>query len=192
MRTRLLVVLATALLLVGVGGGVASAQRADLRDARGDVWRSDFSGHTEPAPQSRTGDVRRALFVHGSARIVIRQRFVDLRRIGDYALFTVRIQTGANLYRELRVEASRHGWRGTAKVFNRRGDRVGCDASHQIDYAKNVVVMSLPRSCLKFPKRIRATAGSYRANRKRAVFLMDNPHNGRATSTAWTRWLRTG
>jgi hypothetical protein len=192
MCTRLLAVLTTALLLVGVAGGSASAQEADLHDARGDMWRSDFSGYTEPAPRTRTGDVRRALVTHGHSKVVIRQRFVDLRRIGDYSLFTARIQTGAKLYRELQVEASRHGWRGTAKVFNRRGDRVACDAGHQIDYARNVVVMSVPRSCLNNPNRVRATAGNYWAHRQRGVFLMDNPHDERATSNAWTRWIRTG
>jgi hypothetical protein len=192
MRTRLLAALTTALLLVGSAGGAAHAARVDLPDARGDVWRIDYTGDTSRAPQTRTGDVRRASFVHSRSRVLVRQRFVDLRRVGAYSLHTVRVQTPSKRYREMQVEADRNGWSGTVKVFNRRGDRVRCDAGHNIDYTRNVVVMSIPRSCLGDPRRVRATATSYWAHQRRRAFLTDNPHNERAGAKTWTRWLRAG
>ncbi len=192
MRTRLLAVLTTALLLVGVAGGVAEARSVAVSDARGDMWRTDFEGDIEKAPDTRTGDVRRAVFAHGRSNIVIHQRFVDLRHIGEYSLFTARIENGAKRYREVRVEAGPRGWQGTAKVFDRHGNRVGCRAGHRIDYVKNVMVMSVPRACLNTPNRVRVTARSYWAHEQQDVFLMDNPHNRRAAARTWTRWLRAG
>lgn len=191
MRTRALAVLTAALLLVGATAGVAGAREVALRDPAGDMWRMDFAGDTEQAPDTRVGDVRRAVFRHGRSNIVIRQNYVDLRRVGEYTLYLARIQSGSKTYREVQVEAGPHSWRGAVKVFNRRGDRVSCDATHRIDYENNTLVMTVPRSCLRTPRMVRATASSSWAHRRRHVFLMDNPHNERSAANTWTGWLRS-
>lgn len=192
MRTRALSVLTASLLLVGATAGAASAREVVLRDPAGDMWRMDFAGSTEKAPGSRVGDVRRALFRHGGANIVIRQKFVELRRIGDYALYTARIQSGSKRYREVEVQAGPHSWAGTLRVFDRRGNRVSCDAAHRIDYVHNTMEITVPRKCLRTPRTIRATAVSSWAQRRRQAFLLDNPHNERSAVRTWTRWLRSG
>lgn len=192
MRTRALAVLTAVLLLVGATAAAAAAGEVALRDGRGDMWRMDFNGNTEKAPQTRAGDVRRAVFRHGPENVVVRQRFVDVRRIGSYSLYTVRIQNGASVQREVRVEAGPHAWRGAATVFNRRGERLDCHVEHRIDYDGDVVVISVPRACLGTPKRVRAMADSSWADKRRHVFLMDNPHNARPAARTWTRWLRSG
>lgn len=192
MRTHAAAVLTMALLLVGTTVGAANAREAVLSDRAGDMWRTGFEGNTEPAPNMRVGDVRRAAFRHGRANIVIRTRYVDLRRIGDYTLYEARIQNGSKArYREVQVEASPGSWRGTVKVFDLRGDRVSCEATHRIDYDKNILVMAVPRSCLGTPELVRATAGSSWTQREQQVFLLDNPHNERPGATTWTRWLRS-
>jgi len=172
-----------------MSAGVASAREVLLRDAVGDMWLQDQQGNVSEAPNSQVGDVRQALFRHGQKNIVVRQRFVDLRRSGDYAQYVVRIESAKGIYRELRVEASSGSWAGKARVFNRRGDLVECSTTHDIDYAANLVVMSLPRTCIGTPRTVRATASNYRSDVNHH-FLMDNPHNTESSAQVWTRWLR--
>ena len=192
MPTRALVVLTAVLLLSGLTAGAASASERVLHDPAGDMWRADFTGETQPAPHTRAGDVRRASFRHGPKNIVIRQRFVDLRRIGKYAAYYARIQNGAkDRYREVQVEARRGSWRGKIRVFDRRGAKVACAATHRIDYAKNTLVIKVPRSCLATPRLVRATTGNAWAQRRDQVFLLDNPHTKRASAPTWTRWVRS-
>ena len=171
----------------------AEAQEQVLRDPAGDMWAMDYAGNSTAAPQMRTGDVRRAAFRHRRADVVVRQRFVDLRRVGRYTQHAVRLQTGSNLYREAVVVAGPGSWGGTVEVFNRRG-RVECDARHRIDYRRETVLIRVPRSCLGEPARVRASADSTWAQSRRDEFLVDNPHHTRATVNrrTWTRWLRVG
>ena len=185
---RALALFTAALLLIGMSAGAASAREVMLRDAAGDMWRKD-QGNISEAPNSQVGDVRRALFRHDQRNIVVRQRFVDLRRSGDYAQYVVRIESAAGTYREVRVEASPRSWAGKRRVFNRRGDLVECATTHRIDYATNVVVMTLPRTCIGTPRTVRATASNYRSDVNHH-FLMDNPHNTDSSAQVWTRWLR--
>ena len=187
--TRALAVLTAALLLVAMSAGVASAREVLLRDAVGDMWLQDQQGNVSEAPNSRGGDVRRALFRHGRKNVVVRQRFVDLRRSGEYAQYVIRIKSAKGIFRELLVEASTGSWAGKSRVFNRRGNRVECSATHNIDYALNVVVMKLPRTCIGTPRTVRVTASNYRSDVNRH-FLMDNPHNTESSAQGWTRWLR--
>jgi hypothetical protein len=195
-RNRVLAALTAAVLLLGVtavSAGAAQAGEQVLHDARADMWQSDFSGGpAREAPGTAAGDVRRAVFLHGPRNVVIRQKYLDLRRVGQYALYSVRLQTGSNLYREVRVETRPGSWGGTARVFNGRGDRTPCATTHRIDYDTNLLVIALPRSCLGTPSLVRGTATGYWADQSRQVFLMDNPHSERANPGGWTRWLRAG
>ena len=192
MLARAVALLTSVLLMVAATTGAAAAAGVVLHDPRGDVWRADYVGAAEPAPSERVGDVRRAAFRHGRRNFVVRERFRDLRRVGAYWLFTVRIENGSHTYREVRVEAGRHARGGTVRVFDRGGEAVDCAARHRIDYERNVVRIVVPRSCLGSPARIRATASSYRADRERRALFMDNPHNRQARPAGWTRWLRAG
>lgn len=187
--TRALAVLTAGLLLLAMSAGAASAREVLLRDPAGDMWRRDLYGGTFEAPNSHVGDVRRALFRHDKRNIVVRQRFVDLRRTGDYAQYVVRIESASGTYREVRVEASQRSWAGKSRVFNGAGARVECKVTHDVDYAANVVVMSMARTCIGTPGAIRATASNYRSDANHH-FLMDNPHNSNPSVQGWTRWLR--
>lgn len=192
MRSRALAVLAVTLLLLGLGVGAASAEQTVLRDARGDLWQSRFVGEVAPAPGRNVGDLRRAVFSHRDHNVVVRQRFAELRRVGDYWLHTVRVESRSGRYRLVQVSAARHAWRGTATVFDRRGETVPCRVRHRIDYDRDLVVIKVPRACLDNPRAVRATASSYWASRSRQLFVTDNPHNDRAAAQTWTRWLHAG
>jgi hypothetical protein len=116
-------------------------------------------------------------------------RYVDLTRTGRYAQFTIRVQADAGTYREIQVETSRSDRGGTARVFARNGNRVACRVGHAISYRRDTVRMAIPRTCLRNPAYVRATAASYWAQRR--VFT-DNPHNREAEVAVWTRWLAAG
>ena len=91
MRARAVAVLTAALLVVGSTAGAAGAQEQVLRDPAGDMWAMDYAGNSTAAPQMRTGDVRRAAFRHRRSDVVVRQRFVDLRRVGRYTQHALRL-----------------------------------------------------------------------------------------------------
>jgi len=178
-------VVVSALALVLVASGAASALELTVRDSRHDVWRISPSA---VAPSVRNGDVLSTLFRHGSDDVVVTSRYVDLRRVGLYAHYTVRIETGAHSYREARIETTQDSWAGKVRVFNRRGRPVACRARHQISYRDNVVRLVVPRSCLNTPKYIQATAASYWANPDGDIYT-DNPHSTQPSVRAWTRWI---
>jgi hypothetical protein len=183
--------LVAGLLSVLTAAPAAADDHLVLRDASGDMWRADAVGEAVPAPASTLGDLRRVDVRHGSANVVVTLRFVDLRRAGSYANYTVRLQTGVRTFREVTLEADRHSWAGSTRVFRHGGNLVrGCGESHRVDYRGNTVRIVLPRSCLGTPRFVRANVNVYRADAEDA-FFSDNPHDGQAESGAWTRWLRT-
>jgi hypothetical protein len=179
-------------LLTLAGAAAAHADQVVLRDPAGDVTRTTFGGGSQPAPRTRVGDVRRAAVRHGRHAVVVRVRYRELRRVGAYWLFEVRLRTGAHRYREVRVEATRHHWRGVERTFDQHGRRVACRVRHRIDYRRDVVRIQVPRACLGTPRRVRATVAGYRADRSRARFYVDDPHDRTAATRGATRWLRAG
>ena len=188
MLPRSVAVVVTALALALVSTGAASAREVTVGDARHDVWRTNPKAK---APSVRNGDVVRTQFLHGPRNVVVRSRYVDLRKVGRYAQFTVRIENGARRYREVMVETSRTSRNGSTRVFDRRGDRVACKVRHQISYSANTVRIEVPRSCLNRPTYVRGTAASYWANQDGDLYT-DNPHNQRPTVRTWTRWISSG
>lgn len=188
---RTLAVLASLLAVTASLAAIAGPAHADglaVRDGRGDVWRISPTG-SRPAARMQNGDVSRTLFRHGADNVIVLSWYVGLARVGRYAQFTVRIQTDAGTYREVQVETSRSNRAGTARVFARNGNRVACRVGHAISYRRDTVRMAVPRTCLRDPAHVRATAASYWAQRQ--VFT-DNPHNREAEVAVWTRWLAAG
>lgn len=191
---RPVVALACALVLsvavTGLAAGPATAQSSSLRDARGDMWRWEQVGRASPAPNSEVGDIRGAVFRHDLRRIVVRVRYVDLRRSGRYANYTLRLRTREHLYREVTLEASHGDWAGRTRVFRRHDQPVDdCRVRHHLDYGRETVRISVSRECLRLPRSVEASFTSYRSDD--GAFLGDNPHSDRAGGR-WTGWLPAG
>ena len=167
----------------------AAAEQVTLRDARHDVWRSASVDDLSPAPSATLGDVTRTVVAHGPASVVVTLAFVDLRRSMAYSNYTVRLQNGSRQTREVTLEASRHTPGGRIRVFRPNGRVITCAVQHRIDYGRDRVRLSVPRSCLPSSTRVRANVSMHRSN-DQGVFFADNPHNQRASSSAWTSWLR--
>lgn len=188
--TRLLPFLAGAT-IIGLAGPAVAADLG-LHDPRGDMWRQDEVGATTRAPASRQGDVVAAHVSVGTAAVVVSSRYADLARAGRYANYTVRLQSGRHLTREVTLETGPGDWRGSVRVFRGNGDLAPhCHPGHHIDYAANTVRITVPATCLERPVYVRANLNSSRAN-ARGTFFLDDPQNRKAGASRWTHWIHRG
>ncbi len=155
-----------------------------LRDGSGDVWEEDPAKDTITLiGDFPTVDVRRAAGRHLRRSVLVRMRFVDLRRIGRQQTQAAFIKTPDNLYLALlssfpNQRAVRHSleqWGPPA-----HGSTVRCEGfNHHIDYAGNVAQMRLPRSCLGNPCWVRLGMHNvlFKGGGLLAPTYSDNPHN---------------
>lgn len=172
--------------------GPAAAQEAVEVDRTGDVWRTNFD-EAEPtlAPHVTNGDVEQVTFAHDGRAVVVTGEFVDLAGTGQLSAFGYRARTNDKVYRTVFVESTPKHPEGRVTVARRDGDTVrACDASHSIDYEANTITVSVPRSCLRYPRWVQLTAVNYRMTR--TAFVIDNPHNAGPEPRGWTDRLRRG
>ncbi len=196
-RVLLGTVLATALSLSFTAPALG-AERT-VRDEARDVLQgrvTDMGGYVyTPVAE---GDVLRTTFRHGPRNVVVTSRFRALTRVGIYHAYYTRLQTGSKLYREVTVETRPGAWAGRATVTRRDGSRVRCAVGHRIDYSRSTVRVTVPRSCLKNPRIVRATAANIWAQEDEveptqpAYVYLDNPHNDSHLANTWTAWIRRG
>lgn len=172
----------------------ASAAELMLREGRGDMWRVDFNEKSgeeyRPAPAVRNGDAIRVLIRHTATHVVIREKFVALRRTGDLLMVGAEIRTNEGVRRDAFIFADRRNWQGDAIFSGPRGQGTDCDLEHSLNYATNTAVIKIPRTCLSNPRWVQVRLGD--GFLKRQAFFIDNPHNGQAEPKAWTARIRKG
>lgn len=144
-------------------GGLAPAGAAQLTvpDSRGDVV--SFQGDSETwsaAPGVRNHDVLRTTFTHTDRRVRVRVKYAELLRKGAMGGHIVQLTTNEGLRRDVTVVAVPGMWRGEAEMTRRDGKPVRCAVAHRIDYDRNVVTMSFPRTCISSPRWVRLGLGS--------------------------------
>lgn len=196
-RTRRLAVACLALVAAPfVSMGVAHAQNVSLVDGRGDMWRLDESQSTETltaAPQHVNGDVRRVTVRHRTHALLVRARFVDLRRSGEAVGLGGDIRTNEGLRRSFSVFGVRHHWRALVELDRRNGDAVDCAITSSIDYAVDVIEVRIPRSCLDDPRWVQLQIGGIHiAGGDVGGFYIDDAQTDRANTKSWTPRLRVG
>lgn len=168
--------------------GDSNLSRVLLRDGPGDVWRSRYHwGDQLTRTRNPAADVMRARAGHGTHNVVIRMRFLNLRRIGaqeyrvsvstpildlgDEPVFTLNTQPGER--------------RGTLNSSPSCGD-----AHHRINYDLEVITLRVPRHCLGDPRWVRVNMDNqlwwYDDYGEVTVSYTDNPHNHRSASRAYT------
>lgn len=195
MLRRLAVTLAASSLLTFGLGGVAHADNIAIVDARGDMWKDDGSRERpQRAPRQESADIRRVAVNHAQRAIIVRTKFVQLRRTGAFTLMMVRVRTNAGLVRFATLGVGRvteSGWRGEAELTRRDGRVVECEMGHDVNYATNVARLRIPRTCLNAPRWVQATVASVHATGgRRFTFYFDNAHNEGFRSNGWTKRLR--
>jgi hypothetical protein len=171
---RSLTTLAVAAGLTLAAAGPAAAQSHTHLDARGDLI--SYSGQSDEetaAPNVKNGDIVRTALHHRQHRIAVRIKFVDLRRVG-FRGDAFRIVTNQGVRRDVMAFAGPGTWRGEAEMMRPNGNPVECDIKLGIDYDKNVVTMSFPRSCVKDPRWVRIGVGSFWAQMEAEKAFMDD------------------
>jgi hypothetical protein len=176
MLRRLATAAACAIALSVISPVAAHAESLTFTDGRGDVW-AHFDD-VKRAPNHARGDIVRAVIAHNDRQVVVRTRFAKLDRKGLRFVVAARLGTNAGVDRVVRLSAGpgQATWQGTTHLY--RGNnitRVECAPSHRIDYAADVAVVRVPRTCLGSPRWVRATMGV--ASIKPRGFFADNPVN---------------
>lgn len=170
----------------------AFAADVTVSDGRGDMWVIQEGATTaDRAPRESVGDFVRTTFKHTTSRVVVRSKFVDLAREGRLFRMWVdlRDQTGRKFL--ALVETTPRDRNGHTRLMPGNGGRdIVCNISHRVDYARNTVRVSFPRSCLSNPRTLQFRALSEFSRQNLSFARIDNPHNQRATSRAWTQPLR--
>ena len=172
---RKLFVLILALLTLAIGVPVA-AQGAvvTIVDARGDVWREAADGTLVKADGEHRVDILRTRIQHTDRALVVRTKVDRLAREGRQLGLAMRVRTNDGTRRLVQLDASRRiGWRGQTVIGGRAG-AVECRTSHTIDYANDVMMVRIPRSCLGNPRWVQATLVTVFLGGR--TFLADNPH----------------
>ena len=191
-RRAVVTAVATSVVLLG-GATAAQAQTLTLHDSRHDVWSgsaSDRLADYQPAPHQQAGDVVMARVRYGPHNVVLTERFVRLGRNGDGDIYGFRLRTQARLHRTIQVQAFRGSWAGTVSMRRPNGQLVSCDGLHEhVDYARDLVQVRVPATCLHDPRWVQFSAVSAHITREDR-WLVDNPHNDRASHRGWSARVR--
>jgi hypothetical protein len=161
-------VLATAGCLTVSLAGTAHAQRVGHRDARGDVVKATYDENTqaetiEPAPRQTAGDITGIVVRHAPRRVFVTVRFRELRAMHPMQIHVIQLKTNESLRRELSIIATPQRPQGHADFTRPNGDTVRCRyLRRQVDYAENVLRVSIPRRCLSHPRWVRVGMGHLR------------------------------
>lgn len=193
MLRRLAITATCALALALTATTAAHADSRTLVDGPGDVWK--HNGDPEQVPDHRRGDILRVKIRHNADQVVIRTKFAQLDRQGPRFVVATRLRTNTGLIRWARLQAGpgRSTWAGDTHVFRRDNTtRVECAASHRLDYADDVAVVRVPRSCLGRPRWVQAAMGV--ASITARGFFADNPltHGPTETLPHYTSRIRRG
>jgi hypothetical protein len=188
-------IVAAAVALTAAPGAVAVSGRPSsvvLRDGTDDVWRVNL----RTSAWTRVGDlpsadVTRAVIRHRVGTVLVRQRFVDIRRVGKQTYWTGFGTSTGDYFTEL---VSRRGSRaGHLRLLDGpAGDRVPCPGlSHRIDYAHDVVIVRVPRTCMEGPRWVSANIGNILVlgSKPHRRHHADNPHDDQPYVNQGTRRL---
>jgi hypothetical protein len=188
MLRRLAAVGACALAVALAAPATSHAATRTLVDGPGDVWEPftdlDPVQHTRH-PDRRQGDILRGFIAHKQRQIVIRLKYAELDRVGRRHSINIRLHPNKGGNHWASVHATRaNDWRGVSMIETVDGSGpLDCGLSHQMDYARNRVIIRIPRRCLGNPRWIQASIEH--AHLVNGRFFVDNPINhGPAVSMA--------
>jgi len=172
----------------------AHAARLTLADPAGDTWSA--AEPAEPAASARNTDLRRTRIVHGDRRVALRVRYSDLvrPRRGETITLAVRLRTNDGPKRNAFVIARAASPRGQhTLVVERNQATVSCPGlRHTIGYAADVVVLSVPRTCLGNPRWVQLMVVALDLDNRTSAATVDDAASTKSEPTRWTRRLRKG
>lgn len=167
--------LGVAAVLTVATAGTATAETLSVTDQARDVQSFTMDSDTATnEPGVANGDILRTVLRHNSGQISARVKLAELRRVGEVRGDFMRVLTNEGITRDVSIYAGPNMWRGEAEMSRPNGKTVTCDISHKIDYDRNVVTVSFPRSCVSSPRWVRIGLGSSWANSGFAKFYLDD------------------
>jgi hypothetical protein len=173
--------------------GPAAAEHLTVRDARGDMVKlEEGSEDPTPAPRVRIGDVVHTTFRHTGRHVVVWTKLAALDRSGRRFRVWVDIQSGARSTWLLGVETTPRDRNGHTLFMNGRGRDIPCAIQHRVDYARDVVRVSVPRRCLDTPRSVRFRLLTEHVRRNVHIGWLDNGLAAPLDDQYWTRWLERG
>src|SRR4051812_4526949 len=155
-----------------VGGAVLAALAAAMpayadavttTDETADVWEAVYHSDTDTTDYVNAGsvlnmDVESVRVRHLANRIVVKATYVELRREGVIfgASSRLRFNDGPTVGFSLDTY---NRWGGESVLYESgSGDPIRCGGfDHSIDYATNVVEVSIPRTCVGNPRWVEAS-----------------------------------
>ena len=156
-------VLAT-VVAVAMMPNAAQADSKGHTDSTGDVQSvaSDAQGNvtdttTFPEPTTTQGDITRVRATNGARAVKVVMHFAELNPGGVAQVHQVFIAT-TKMRRIALVSAYPGKWGGKSILRSASGKKVRCSVRHNIDYARNKVVVKVPSSCVGRPKVIKVGA----------------------------------
>jgi hypothetical protein len=172
----------------------AHAASTAVEDAVSDMWTLNQDPESDAAfvkaPGAREGDFVRTSYTHTERRVVVTAKFREIAKVGGRLYFSTRMRDQDGKKHIVNVIATRTNRAGRATLTTYGGERVACDVVHRIDYAKDRVRASFPRTCIDSPRRLEFTSALYRV--VGGTWYLDNPHNQRAMARGWTSAVRAG
>jgi hypothetical protein len=201
-RALAAVAVVAGLMLGATGGGAADAgargpeqdaatSRAVVVDGVDDVWGiGEDTDNQWALVDMPTADVQRVMVSHKAHRIRVRMAFDDLRRV-DPQVYAVWFHHRGYLATAF-VVARQHTWEGRNVLTEAGDDVVPCARlRHDLDYAHDRLVMSVPRACLGRPPWVRVGMRNFLTSLTSADLeeVCDNPFSDQAFSRERTRPL---
>jgi hypothetical protein len=177
--------------------GPAAAAELSVIDTRHDLRSLEMNEDDQQIrwvkePEVKHGDIGRVLYNHSERRVAMRTKYVDLER-GKQVQFATRFrdENGKKAYIQVRANASNPAGRSTLRDY-RTDEKIACAVNHKIDYAKNTLVVSFPRTCIGDPRRLEFT--TITAVRYSGKLLFDNALTDRFGfgGMGWSNPVRKG
>ena len=142
----------------------ATARTLRIDDPTGDSWHELYDDGAprptgyEPAGSAPNSDIVTVTVSHNRNRVKIRTTFVDLVLDTQGVIAVTKIRTSDGLRRRAWVVKEEAG-KPTHGFLTGR-DRIACRGiREEIDFARNVATVSVPRHCLSAPRWVKVVAG---------------------------------
>jgi hypothetical protein len=191
------VVLVSATTFLAVPPALGSVEvpltRVELSDGTDDVWSITDSEQDsyQPAGRVPTVDATKAVVAHRKFSLVVRVKFVDLRRVHHQSVAAL-ISTRDRFLIGLAV-AGPGSRAGRDQLVDYELGKVRCPGmTHRYDYDADRVSMRIPRACLKRPRWVKVSVLNSLYKEVDGVFteLTDNPHNAKSSPGSTPRLRR--
>lgn len=163
MRARIAAIVATIVLgLVVCLTAPAYAEKHKAIDPAGDVSLWGANEEAELVPDDTSTDLTKLVVNHSARRVKITIRLEDLQPASAKASFVAVIKTN-----ELTYDLSLFTTKAVGKTFEmqvrRNGRPINCAAmSKTVSVRDDVVIMSVPRRCLRSPRWVAVGVGAFR------------------------------